>query len=198
MTRLFLHDAAPFTRDPAPTRYITKKVRFASLIITILLLSACRTPPDYPIPDQAPSFESFKLHAVRVVDMSQPSATSHIVRDILSDTGAPWRWTLQRPAVQVRVGLDTNLSYVIDFVIPIATFKDTGPVTIAFTVNDRILDHVRYAAPGPQHFQERVPGDWLQPHTDAIAGAEIDKIWISKDDGARLGFIISRIGLVEQ
>jgi hypothetical protein len=167
-------------------------------VIPFLLLCGCRTLPDYPVPDQSPSFENFKTHTVHVVDLSRSGADAHVVRDILGATLAPWRWTLQNPAVKVRLGYNTNLNYTIDFLIPAATFKDTGPVTVVFTVNDHVLDRVHYTAPGARHFEHAVPREWIQPHTDAIAGAGIDKVWVSKDDGARLGFILSRIGLAEK
>jgi hypothetical protein len=172
-------------------------MRVAALTF-ILLLCGCRDSPDYPLPEQSPSFENFKRHSVRVVDLGQGGADQHIVRDILGNSSLPWRWTLQRPAVKVRIGFDTDLNYLIDFTIAPATFKTTGPVTIAFTVNDHVLDHVRYDSPGAKHFEKPVPRDWIRPHQDAIAGAEIDQVWVSKDDGARLGFILSRIGLVER
>ncbi|HUA86515.1 MAG TPA: hypothetical protein VMB85_21805 [Bryobacteraceae bacterium] len=167
-------------------------------VIFLLSLCACRDVPDYPLPQQSPSFENFRTHAVRVVDLAQGGADQHIVRDIIGGSSLPWRWTLQRPAVKVRIGFNTSLNYLIDFTIAAATFKTTGPVTIAFTVNDHVLDRVRYTSPGPKHFEKPVPREWIQPHQDAIAGAEIDKVWVSKDDGAHLGFILSRIGLVER
>lgn len=167
-------------------------------MFVVVGLGGCRNLPDYPVPEQSPSFENFKTHAVRVVDMSQPGASSHTVRDILGESSAPWRWTLQRPAVKVKVGFSTELNYVIDFALPNATFKDTGPVTIAFTVNDHVLDRVHYSKPGMKHFEKSVPPEWIELHKDAIAGAEIDKVWISKEDGARLGFILYRIGLLEK
>ena len=166
-------------------------------ILAGLTLSAC-TLPDYEVPDQSPSFENFHVRATRVVDFSRPGADSHIVRDILANADLPWRWTLQRPAVKVRIGFNHDMNYVSDFDLPAVTFKDTGPVSIAFTVNDRLLDRVRYETPGPHHFEKPVPSDWIDPHAEAIAAAEIDKVWVSKDDGARLGFILSRIGLVEK
>ncbi len=88
------------------------------------------------------------------------------------------------------------LKYVIDFTLPEVTFKVTGPVTITFLVNDHVLDKVRYTAQGHQHFEKMVPPGWVELGQYAIAGAEIDKVWVSPTDGARLGFILSRIGLM--
>ena len=167
-------------------------------VMFILSLSACRDAPDYPLPEQSPSFGNFKMHSVRVVDLGRGDADQYIVRDILGSPNLPWRWTVQRPAAKVRVGSNTDLKYLIDFTIAPATFKTTGPVTIAFTINDHVLDRLRYDSPGSKHFEKPIPREWIQPHQDAIAGAEIDKVWLSKDDGERLGFILSRIGLVDQ
>ena len=42
-----------------------------------------------------------------------------------------------------------NLVYTMDFSIADTTFKDTGPVTLTFFVNDHMLDSAHYTAPGP-------------------------------------------------
>lgn len=164
----------------------------------VLALCGCRTASDeYPVPAQRPSFEGYRLPAARVVNMDDPDATLHLVRDISPGLAANWRWTDQRPAVRVRVRAVEKLKYTIDFALPEATFKDTGPVTVTFTVNDHVVDRVRYTAPGSQHFEKAVPAEWVAINKDATVGAEIDKMWVSKEDGARLGFILTRIGLAE-
>jgi hypothetical protein len=133
-----------------------------------------------------------------MVDMSDPGVTPRLVRDIDDGPPAPWRWTGPRPAVRIKIGYSRQMNYVIDFALPEVTFKDTGPVTVEFTVNDHVLNRVRYATPGSKHFEKAVPPDWLEPRSNVIVGAEIDPVWVSKLDGARLGFILTRIGLAEQ
>lgn len=163
-----------------------------------LALCSCRQGSDeYPPPEQRPSFEAYRLPAARVLNMDDPDAASHFVRDISPGLEANWRWTDQRPAVRIRVRDAEKLKYVIDFTLPQATFKDTGPVTVTFTVNDQVLDRVRYTAAGTRHFEKPVPPEWLPINQDAIVGAEVDKPWISKDDGARLGFVLTRLGLLQ-
>jgi hypothetical protein len=127
--------------------------------------------------------------------MDDPDADRRFVRDIMPKTDVSWRWTDERPAVKMRVRAIKNLRYTIDFTLPEVTFKDTGPVTIAFTVNDRVLDRVRYAEAGHQHFEKDVPPDWVPIDTEAIVGAEIDKMWIDPDGGRKYGFILTRMGL---
>jgi len=160
-----------------------------------LALCSCREPAlEFAPPEQRPALEEYKAPASRVLEMDDADAPQHFVRDISSVSAANWRWTQQSPAVRIRVRSNENLKYVIDFTIADVTFKDTGPVTVAFTVNDRVLDRVRYDTPGSKHFEKAVPADWVEVNKDALAGAEIDRVWISKDDGARFGVILTRIG----
>jgi hypothetical protein len=155
--------------------------------------------PYYPVPKQRPDEltpAEFKLHTPRIVDMNDSAAPLSFVRDIAGGPPSIWRWTYQRPAVRIHAEFDQPVKYVIDFAVAEATLRDTGPVTIAFTVNDRVLDRVRYTASGAKHFEKLVPSEWLTPGKPNIAGAEIDKVWVSKD-GARLGFILVRIGFAK-
>ena len=124
-------------------------------------------------------------------DMSQVAA------DILPPAGG-WSWTGQRPAVKVRVRNAQKVRYEIDFTVADATFKQTGPVAITFFVNDHALDTIHYAKPGPQHYEKTVPAEWIDTGKDNVAGAAVDKVWTSPDDGAKLGLILTRIGLTEE
>jgi hypothetical protein len=150
------------------------------------------------VPDQRPSFEGFRLHGARVIDMLDPDVDAHIVRDIGPPADPRWRWTQARPAVRVRVHGAEPLTYFIDFTLPEITIRDTGPVNITFLVNDHVLDRVRYTASGNRHFEKSVPRDWIPPDQSAIVGAEIDKLWRSPEDGKTFGFILSRMGLAAQ
>jgi len=163
-----------------------------------LTLTACQDiPPAYPVPEQRPSFEGFKEHSPRVINMGDADAPRHFVRDIYEELNGSWRWSRERPAVRVLVRSDSKLTYRIDFTLPGVTFKETGPVTIAFLVNDHVLDRVRYERFGDQHFEKAVPAEWIEVGKEAVVGAEIDKVWTSPRDGKKFGFIITRIGLTE-
>ena len=166
-------------------------------IAAVLLLTACETQPDFPVPEQRRNFELPNSPAGRLLNMNDPGVTYRFVRDISSDLTANWRWAFQKPAVKIRVRTDRPLKYTIDFAVPDFTMKETGPVTIAFTVNDRELDRVRYDTPGDHHFEKPIPPGWMRVDEEVILGAEIDKMWTSQSDGARFGFIITRIGLAK-
>jgi hypothetical protein len=160
-------------------------------------LAACGRAPWFAPPQQRSSLGGFPTHAARVVEMESPDADRRIVRDILPLTDTTWRWTGQRPALRIRVRSDENVKYFIDFTLPNVTFRDTGPVSIAFTVNDRLLDRVRYTEPGFKHFEKAVPPDWLPIDAYAIVGAEIDKLWTDRDGDRKYGFIVTRMGLTQ-
>jgi hypothetical protein len=89
-------------------------------------------------------------------------------------------------------GPNRILRYVIDFTLPAVTVEDSGPVTLSFYVNDHLLDRVRYTESGTTHFEEPAPPDWVQEYEEVTVAAEIDKLWISKEDGQRLGFYPDR------
>jgi hypothetical protein len=174
--------------------------RCALAPILSLALCACQSMPEtYAPPVQRQPFENFRPYrSSRIVNMSDGDATVRIVRDVDAGLAGSWRWTGQHPTIRVPGGPAEDLLYVIDFTLPEVTFKDTGPVTLSFYVNDRLLDRVRYSSPGVQHFEKPVPAGWVQEDQEATVGAEIDKIWTSPEDGQRLGFILTSIGLKQQ
>lgn len=156
-------------------------------------------PESYAPPVQRQPFENVRpAHSSRIVNMSDGDADAHIVRDITGASGDNWRWVNQSPAVRVTVSSSANLRYFIDFTIPDVTFKETGPVSISFSVNDHVLDQARYATPGPHHFEKTVRAEWIDPGKDTILGASVDKVWTAPGDGAHLGFILTRIGLKQE
>ena len=73
-----------------------------------------------------------------------------------------------------------------------ASFKLAGEVLCVAVSRDG-----NYAAAGSRHFEKAVPADWVVINKDATVGAEVDKPWVSKDDGVRFGFILTRIGLTK-
>jgi hypothetical protein len=127
--------------------------------------------------------------------MSDPDAELYLVRDIPGAVEGAWRWTGKRPTIKLRPKTKEQLKYTIDFAIPEVTFKETGPVTLTFFVNDHVVDSVRYTEQGNKHFEKPVPADWIPTDQDVQVGAEIDKVWIAPQDKAQLGFLLIRIGL---
>jgi len=133
-----------------------------------------------------------------MIDMGGPQAEAAILKDIARGTSdSQWRWTGQAPAVRVPLRNTAGLKFHADFAIADDTFRQTGPVTIRWMVNDRVLDTVRYAKPGSYVFEKPVPAEWLKPNAENAGGAAIDKVYIASTDGAKLGIILSRIGFLK-
>jgi len=131
-----------------------------------------------------------------MVDMSDPDSSQHVVKDIYDAPNSPWRWTAKQPTVKVLVYATDNLKLSADFAIWDEGFKQTGPLALSFLVNGRLLDKVRYASPGYKHFEIAVPADWLSPDTESTVAVDVDKLYVSPMDGAKFGFILTRIGFL--
>jgi hypothetical protein len=175
------------------------KRRLALACLAMLIASACRNvPAAFSPPVQRQPLEDFRPYGVSVVvNMSDEDAPTHFVKDITSVSAPTWRWTGKRPTVRVRVRDSQNLRYSIDFALAEATLLKTGPVTVSFLVNDKVLDRVRYARAGNQHFEKPIPAGWITAGEDTTVGAEIDKLWISPNGGPNLGMILVRIGILQ-
>ena len=170
------------------------------LLICAICLCACQNMPEtYAPPEQRQPLENFRPYrSNRIVNMSDGDTDSRILRDVVKGADGSWRWTGQRPAIRLPGGTTNNLRYVIDFTIAEVTFKETGPVTISFYVNNHLLDSVRYTSPGAQHFEKPVPPEWIGDGLETIVGAEIDKTYVAKEDRQHLGFILTSIGLTQE
>lgn len=169
-------------------------------LFLLVVLTGCQQMPEtYAPPEQRKPIETY--HTVRrggLLRLGDGETVPHIVRDIADAGGDGWRWTAQRPAFKVVPRSTDKLLFWVDFAVPEVTFKETGPVTISFFVNDHLVDRKRYTAFGPQHIEKPIPPAWVTAQKENIISAEIDKVWTSPADGVKLGFILNVIGLVEQ
>jgi hypothetical protein len=171
----------------------------AAVLAVTLTSSACQNMPGpFAPPVQRQPLQDFRPYrASAIVDMADEQATQHFVQDITGLDAGTWRWTGKRPTVRVRLRSADNLRYTIDFAVVEATLRYTGPVTISFLVNDRVLDRARYTRPGSQHFEKAIPAGWTTAGQDVMVGAEVDKPWTPPDGGPLLGMILVRIGLTQ-
>jgi hypothetical protein len=84
-----------------------------------------------------------------------------------------------------------------DFALPNPTFRVTGPVTLSIAVNGRAFDHPRFEHSGQQHYERDVPAGFLHFGAINLVSIDPDKIYTAPEDGAKLGFPLSRLGFVE-
>ena len=131
-----------------------------------------------------------------MVDMTDVDVDDHIVSDIGPSQGStPWRWAHQRPTLKILVLQNKGVKFLTDFTLWDEGMKALGPVTLSFYIGDKLLAKIAYSTPGFKHFEKPVNPDGLTPEGDVLIAAEIDKVYTSPSDGAKLGFIITRMGL---
>lgn len=169
------------------------------LLASVVFLTGCdRFPDSYPPPEQRPPLEGYNPGPeAMLVEMSDPQANLHIVKDIYSPGSAPWRWSGQNPTVKTLALSTEKLKYRVDFHIWDDSFKITGPLEITFLVNDRPLDKVRYTSPGDKHFEAPVPADWVSTDVETTLALSVDKLYVAPTDGNKFGVILVRMGLTE-
>jgi hypothetical protein len=151
-------------------------------------------PPEQRRPMAGPDTSRLK----HFIAMNDPGAGDHILRDVNEAVeGNAWRWTGQRPMLRFVVPKVDGLRLVMEFAFNSETMAATGPVTVRYLVNGHLLDTVTYAKEGGQRFEKAVPREWLAGGEDVVVAAELDKVWVSPDDGAKLGIILSRAGFLD-
>jgi hypothetical protein len=174
--------------------------RLVILVSLALCLTGCVDIPDTYAPpvERRPVTGAGPSLFGSIVSMNDPRAPQHIVKDISpSLESGSWRWTGKRPELRFVVSKASDVKLVVDFAIAKLTFDATGPVSLSFVVNDRLLEKVRYDTPGNKSFEKVVSAGWLYTERMNTIAVEIDRVYISPQDGAVLGFILRRAGFVE-
>jgi hypothetical protein len=167
--------------------------------LSFIILTACNSGPEsYPPPPQRSLASTRASTLGHYITMGDPSAESYFVRDISPGLEAgSWRWTFRRPELRFYLDTADHVKFQMDFSLPQATMKDTGPVTLSVFINGRLLGKFRYATEGIKHLERKVPPGYLKAKAVNYVAIEPDKVWISKEDGAALGFILSGAGFTE-
>ncbi|HSW50122.1 MAG TPA: hypothetical protein VLH09_08105 [Bryobacteraceae bacterium] len=170
-----------------------------ALALALLLTGCVNIPSTYQPPiERRPTTGPGSGALGSMISMNDPGAQAYIVRDVSAtvESGA-WRWAFKRPELRFALARVKDVKLAVDLTVAKETFDATGPVTISFFVNDRLLEAVRYDQPGDKHFEKLVPAGWLRPDAMTTVSAEIDKLYKSPLDGAELGFILSRAGFIQ-
>ena len=165
-------------------------------ILSLLLCCCDRLPETYPPPEQRQPQAWTPDPYAMMVEMNDPDAAQHIVKDIYEPFGSPWRWTARQPTVKVLVDATDNVKMSADFAIWDDGFKQTGPLELSYFVNSHLLDKVKYATPGYKHFEKAVPADWLAADAESTIFVDVDKLYVSPQDGKKFGLILTRIGFL--
>jgi hypothetical protein len=170
------------------------------ILLSLCFLAGCSNIPDsYAPPIQRKPLTGAEPSPIGTfVNLGEPSADAYIVRDITEYVeSSAWRWTRKRPELRFFLDSVERLKFKVDFSVADATLKDTGPVTISIFINGHRLDSVKFATAGRKEYEKPVPAAFLLPRSVNFAALEIDKVWVSKTDGAVLGFILTSAGFSE-
>jgi hypothetical protein len=133
----------------------------------------------------------------RLVTMNASTADANLVGDVSrSVEPGGWRWAGPRPKLRFFLETTRNLKFSLDFSIAEVTFRDTGPLTLTYSINGRFFDRVRYDKAGQQHYEKLAPESLLRAGRENLVEIEPDKVWTSKDDGAKLSILLLRAGFV--
>ena len=129
--------------------------------------------------------------------MDDPQADLYLVQDFQDHGPGTWRWAYAHPILRFLVPDVPRLKFTMDFAIPERTFRETGPVTLTFRLNGREFGRFRCEQAGELHASHPVPGDLLRRGAVNLVAIDPDPVWVSKADGGRLGFILSRAGFTD-
>ncbi len=165
------------------------------LIAAALLLAGCDRDVSYPPPLQRHFGQpAGAVTFIEMDDVRAPVFVAGGIRGTVEGTG--WRWTRERPELRFMLDRTEGWKVALDFSLPDANFRDTGPVTVAFYVNGELLERVRFTTAGDKHFEKAVPAAWLKSGDLNLISAEVNPVWVSPDDGAKLGMVLHRAGFV--
>ncbi len=128
--------------------------------------------------------------------MSDPGAAAYLVKGFRDRNDGAWRWALEHPVMRFYLPALTRAKFTMAFVLSEETFRVTGPVTLTFSINGRILERVRYEKPGEEQYTHQVPPEFLKPQAINIVGVEPDKV-AAPHPGEKLSFLLIRAGFTE-
>jgi hypothetical protein len=64
-------------------------------------------------------------------------------------------------------------------------------------MNGKFFDRARFDTPGQLHYAHPVAAEFVNRHGENRVAIDPQPVWVSKADGGRLGFIITRAGFAE-
>ena len=174
-------------------------VRFLLLWLALGLAGCTKIESVYAPPIQRISANDWPKGRLKYfITMDAHDAMDHVVEQVLPNLeSGGWRWTMQRPTFRFMVPETKGMKLRVDLTVPELTFKQTGPVTISFYVQDHYLDKLTVTQSGDARFFKAVPAEWLGTEMPVVVRMEIDKMWTSPVDGIQRGFILTRLGFVQ-
>ena len=172
---------------------------FFLVLFPILFWFGCSSLPDsYPPPPQhQPLIVPTSSGLNYFLNMNNPNANAYLVEGIGSSTeGTGFRWVFDHAVVRFFVPRMDHPKFTMEFAIPERIFRKTGPMTLTFSINHKLLDRAIYAQSGQLAYEHEVPPELLNWDAINLISIQPDKVWTSPD-GDKLGFVVSRLGFLE-
>lgn len=133
-----------------------------------------------------------------IISMESPHVDNYIVSGVITrEPGSSWRWANPKTELRFALSGTEGVKFIADFVIADETFKLTGPVVMKFSVDGKPIGSARYDQPGEKHFETAVASSLLRVDEPMLVTAEVDKFFESPQDGAKLGFLLIRMGFTQ-
>jgi hypothetical protein len=174
-------------------------LRIASVaVVSALLLPGCgKLPETFPAPAQRAPLEAATSGGPgHFVAMSDANAGAYIVQGFRAASEGSWRWAHEHPVLRFYLPQLERATFTMAFALPEQTFRLTGPVTLTFSINGRVLDRARYDQSGEQQYTHMVPREFLKPDSINLVAIDPDKT-AAPNPGERLAFVLVRAGFTE-
>jgi hypothetical protein len=172
-----------------------RTIRVAPLL---LVMAACgRHARSYPVPEQRSLDLGVDPGGIAAfVQMSDPAANDYIVRDIGLAPGV-YRWAFLHPELRFLVAHPEGMSFRAELAVPEVTFRVTGPVTVTYALDGKVLGSIRCDHAGKYEVRKPVPAGWVEPYQYVHVTFETDHRWVSPEDGAQLSFLLFNVGFTQ-
>jgi len=159
--------------------------------LSILLGAGCSEsglPSSFAPPPQRPA-----LTYAHFVMMSDPDAGSYIVQGFRDHSEGSWRWAHDHPVLRFTLPPAGPLKFSISFTLPEGTFHETGPVTLALSINGHLLERLSCGHAGDYQVIRPVPDAYLNKPGVNLVSIDPDKTATPE----KLGFVLLTAGFVE-
>ena len=167
----------------------------AAVLAATAILAAC-APSSVPLPPQRRTFTGPERHPFAAfVNLADPHAEAYIVRGVRPE--GRWAWTAQRAELRFRLEEPRAWRFAADLFIAGQTLRETGPVTISFFINGKLLGKLRADEAREFSFDQPVPPGWLDPAAPVAVAMEADPVWRGPD-GKEFGFLLVSAGFRPQ
>ncbi len=129
--------------------------------------------------------------------MSDSGADAYLVSGFRERSEGSWRWAHEHPVLRFQLPPLGGARFAMDFALPDLTFRATGPVTLAVSIDGHRLPPARYEQAGEHQFAAQVPAEFLPP-AGGVVRVEIEPDKVAEPNpGEKLSFVLIRAGFAE-